>query len=527
MVRTVEKWFLTGTKLAPYFRPRSALPAEIFPTRRWWGEVKRSEEVCLVTGVLVTLLLSHTHDDWDGMGAWGGLDQPQQQHKSIRRRVECATASQRRWDDVGHRGDSLSPLLFVISPKNFGIVRSSGAALNPNLSQFITLVLTIPKSIPTTTILRIRLRTPLNGAVTTLGLGHARWKMGGNMSGPGYKILGYPISIDHSRYARNALLFNLCFVFDAGSRTVQYEPVVKKLSEYLVTVEEEHGFLSKQEREQDLVDLMNQVFNDLRDRGASTVRINDANTVHLAVHQIRVDPDPVREYDVPVFVGGKEALVTDKWDLNAQQILPFIDGFNHIAKIAAESDVEEKLVKKCVQNLVFEGIVKICPMFLYTSTYTPTPAINKLYIDRDLQERCIRYVSKGTDRSLPSCRDVLGMYCAFGPGITVRDICLRHNPHALSIDERKLIQFGLLEGLIRRVNIFPICTDHSKQHRLVYHSSKPELQPLASSRDTKRQLHMMSNGTQSLDEICCQMKESVVEILKKIETDASLNVIYK
>ncbi|CAG0894361.1 unnamed protein product [Cyprideis torosa] len=36
-VLTVEKWFLTGAKLAPYFQPRSALPAEIFPTRRCGG----------------------------------------------------------------------------------------------------------------------------------------------------------------------------------------------------------------------------------------------------------------------------------------------------------------------------------------------------------------------------------------------------------------------------------------------------------------------------------------------------------
>jgi hypothetical protein len=34
------------------------------------------------------------------------------------------------------------------------------------------------------------------------------------------------------------------------------------------------------------------------------------------------------------------------------QVLPYIDGFNHIARIAAEADVENNLVKACVQNLV-------------------------------------------------------------------------------------------------------------------------------------------------------------------------------
>lgn len=50
----------------------------------------------------------------------------------------------------------------------------------------------------------------------------------------GYKIVGHPVRIDGQRYARNAYYFNLCFVCDAWARTIQYEPVVKKLSEYLV-----------------------------------------------------------------------------------------------------------------------------------------------------------------------------------------------------------------------------------------------------------------------------------------------------
>ena len=40
---------------------------------------------------------------------------------------------------------------------------------------------------------------------------------------------------------------------------MQYEPVVKKLSEYLVTVEEEQEFLSCEQNEAALAELMNQV----------------------------------------------------------------------------------------------------------------------------------------------------------------------------------------------------------------------------------------------------------------------------
>ena len=49
-----------------------------------------------------------------------------------------------------------------------------------------------------------------------------------------YKILGFPVKIDDKKYARNAFYFNLCFVCDANARTVHYEPVVKKMSDFLV-----------------------------------------------------------------------------------------------------------------------------------------------------------------------------------------------------------------------------------------------------------------------------------------------------
>lgn len=51
-----------------------------------------------------------------------------------------------------------------------------------------------------------------------------------------YKILGFPVKIDDKKYARNAFYFNLCFVCDSEARTVHYEPVVKKMSDFLVLI---------------------------------------------------------------------------------------------------------------------------------------------------------------------------------------------------------------------------------------------------------------------------------------------------
>lgn len=43
------------------------------------------------------------------------------------------------------------------------------------------------------------------------------------------------------------------------------------------------------------------------------------------------------------------------------------------------------------------------------------------------------------------------MYASMTHGSSMRDLCQRLNPQNLRINERRLVQFGLIEGLIRRV----------------------------------------------------------------------------
>lgn len=67
------------------------------------------------------------------------------------------------------------------------------------------------------------------------------------------------------------------------------------------------------------------------------------------------------------------------------QVTPYIDGFNHVARIAALSDVENNLVKACVQNLVYYGVVALTPLFQYGNVYCTTPRLKTLAQDVELQ----------------------------------------------------------------------------------------------------------------------------------------------
>lgn len=66
----------------------------------------------------------------------------------------------------------------------------------------------------------------------------------------GYRILGYPVCItDSSRYERNDFIFNFCIVVDEKSDWAPLKGVVGKLARTFNNLEEQDGFLSKEEED--------------------------------------------------------------------------------------------------------------------------------------------------------------------------------------------------------------------------------------------------------------------------------------
>ncbi|KAI1319016.1 Nitrogen permease regulator 2 [Mortierella claussenii] len=68
------------------------------------------------------------------------------------------------------------------------------------------------------------------------------------ISTPTCKVVGFPINLEHKKFQRNALMFNLAFVFDKDAETSSYEPVVRKMARVLKALEKESEFLSRQTR---------------------------------------------------------------------------------------------------------------------------------------------------------------------------------------------------------------------------------------------------------------------------------------
>ncbi|XP_066258489.1 GATOR1 complex protein NPRL2 isoform X1 [Euwallacea similis] len=313
-----------------------------------------------------------------------------------------------------------------------------------------------------------------------------------------HKILGFPIKIDNKKYARNAFHFNLCFVCDSDARTVQYEHVVTKFSEYLMAMEIESGFLSTGNPGDKLTSILRRVLDDLNTKGECAL-VEGPIATHLKVCRIRSDPSLVLDHQVPVFI---KELPPHQWDLTTQQVTPYIDGFNHVARIAALSDVDNNLVKACVQNLVYYGVVALVPLFQYGNIYCSTPKLRSLAHDNELQKRCLNYVAR-THRQLPNLRDVFRMYTGMSRGTTIKDLCMRFNLANLRINERKLVQFGVLEGLIQRIQKYPVLIGDSSE------------------------LQKTFTGINSVDEICCATGVGAQQLEDRLERDHNVVLLCK
>ncbi|KAJ0183600.1 hypothetical protein K1T71_000023 [Dendrolimus kikuchii] len=363
----------------------------------------------------------------------------------------------------------------------------------------------------------------------------------------GHKIVGYPIRIENPRYERNAYLFNLCFVCDSWSKTVQYEPVVKKLGEHLTIMEEETRFVSSGSTK--LPTLLAHLLHDLNTHRKATLVEGDT-VMHLKVLEIRKDPAPVHDYDVPVLLASvglprpgrprrtappegaevqrqehldvedEEPFEVDMdadWDLTTRQLLPYINGYNYVSKIAADTNVEKTLVKSCIQNLVYYGVVTLIPVLKFSNMYRATPNLSRLFSDQELQKSCLAFITKGSDSKKPTLSDVLEILCALQQGTTLRAICERFaNTSGSTFDIRRLVVFAQLHELVRGLKRYPV---------YVRNPTRPN--GFSTRTDPVLGIRRLFTGKHCTDEICCLARVDLPTLEQIIEDDPNIVTIWR
>ncbi|KAH7640423.1 nitrogen permease regulator-like 2 [Dermatophagoides farinae] len=359
----------------------------------------------------------------------------------------------------------------------------------------------------------------------------------------GMKILGYPVSITDAKYQRNQLIFNLCFVFSHFTSTTQYEPIIHKLAHYLIDLEAEMGFISKKDIGPKLSNYLVTIRDDLNASGICTIKISLSTTIHLKLTKVQTNPRQVEDYHVPILNSNHfNTKNICQWDLTTQQIYYYIDGVNHVSKIAFMADVDINLVKACIQNLIYYGLVSLVPIFLYSNVYVTTPKIRLLLENPMLRDECLREIRKDGSIVEPSLKKILQLYSNMCPGMTVKDLCQRFVPHSNGIDEQKLVKFGIMKGIIRRIQKYPIQLNEPIEEEsdpyarvnsptltqsLMMNRSTSSPQSNTSTVHYSKDIYTYFDGKHSYDQLCCEFNRTYQEIENKVEKNPAVVVCWK
>lgn len=323
----------------------------------------------------------------------------------------------------------------------------------------------------------------------------------------GKKVVGCPVCIDDDQYQRNQYMFNFGLILDNSHRSSPYIPLIKKLSAYMTELERESYFVSNEETKALIPGILEKMLLELNEVGSCATRVNQATTLHLKLFPPSRIPPHIRDFHVPLIL-HPHVIDTREWDLTSQQIIPYIDGLCHVQKIATLADVDLELTRVCMQDLAMFGFLHIISIFQYSNSYSTTEKLAELRENEELGKWCVAHVAR-TGRQTPTIHDVMTLYSGMRADVKVRDLCTRYQSHITRVNEQKLIQFGLLHKLIRRVHVYPVLSGSTTPHKI------------------PNELRRMLTGEHDTDEICCKLGISTDELMSRIECDPSIVILRK
>ncbi|KAJ3258056.1 Nitrogen permease regulator 2 [Boothiomyces macroporosus] len=296
-----------------------------------------------------------------------------------------------------------------------------------------------------------------------------------------FRIMGYPVLLQDSKYERNALLFNLCFVFEKSANILSFEQIVTKIARVLRALEVrailnkvESEFLSNPETKSTLPNIITQIMEDLNSYHECQISVNDSNRIDLKLFPVHSEPPPVYDYQVPILITDLTKYIDRHWDITMRRIVDFVNGVNTVHKIAYKSDVD---------------------ITYFGNIYATTSGINRLSESEELQNECIEFVRK-PDCLAPSVGMIFSLYCSLKGNMSLLD-WMRENPvYSSQVDIRRFIAFGVIHEIILRIHNYPI-----------YYNPKDDKVP-----HEVLEISQYLNGQHHLDDLCTRFNKGPKEM---------------
>ncbi|EIM89847.1 nitrogen permease regulator 2 [Stereum hirsutum FP-91666 SS1] len=269
-----------------------------------------------------------------------------------------------------------------------------------------------------------------------------------------YRIIGFPTQL-RGKYERNYFRFNLCFVFDRSADLSCYEPVVRKVSRVLTNCEEESAFLSSPESSFKIHAILEQLYEDLNSYSETSISLDRFNSIELKIFPFYPNPPPVMDWTVPLALINLEKNIEPNWDLTMAKVCQYIDGINHVSRIAHLAECDVELTRQAISHLLFYQVIMTIDIFQYSNMYTLRKSIQWLADEAHVKEECGAYVAK-PGRMHADWPKLLRLYSRLKPGTTVFEWMQEHDVRDMGIDVRRFTSFGVIKGFLRRVHRWPI-----------------------------------------------------------------------
>lgn len=179
------------------------------------------------------------------------------------------------------------------------------------------------------------------------------------------------------------------------------------------------------------------------------------DAINLKLFPTYPNPKDINDWDVPVTLLDLRKRVTGNWDLTMCKVLPFVDGINHVKRIAQLADADLELTRQCIEHLLYYRCIITIDTFQFTNMYTVRPSIAVMAEDEVIISECATYVTK-PGHILPPWPKLLGLYSSLRPAVTVNEWIEENDVEVLGIDVRRFVSFGVIKGFLRRVHRYPI-----------------------------------------------------------------------
>ena len=282
------------------------------------------------------------------------------------------------------------------------------------------------------------------------------------------QILGQPMELEDAKYHRNSYFFNLCLVTTAAPGLQPlFQPLAQKLAAYLADLETEDEFLWRDEtRLKQLPRIMTHILQGLQSRGTVRVPVNPTTSISLQlIRPMSLPPASAAVLEpslVPVFT--RQPPEQTALDVLSQKLCGLINGRRSLAQLSVMLQLDVDLVVSTVRHLEHYGLAVALPAFHYRNIYVATPALHRLFAEPGLQAEAAEFVALPGERV--EWRELFRLYASLQRGLSVGEWCLRSEPRRVGVDEHRLMQFGLIRGLVAECEAFPVYTGREEEREL-------------------------------------------------------------